>query len=417
MDKKIAYILTRFPWFSETFVYHEIKNLIREGCPIDTIIALRREHSQGSYDLSAFNIIYPPPLYVILNSFIAFALMHPMTLVKIVLYLADINRGDFFHLKKGYTSFIKGFLLLPLIIWINKELGSSKLHFHAHFPVMATTTAMLLAKLRSTTFSFTGHGTDILEYGPKSLSRRINRSSFFITVSEYNKQFIIKNFEHVNANEINVIPAVIDTETFRAIRKPSEYTKPDIIRFITVARLSPEKGHEVFLHALAKFSKQRTDFHYSIIGEGALHRYLQDLVKILDIEKRVTFYGYCNQAFIVNALSESHLFVLTSYKEGLPVALMEAATAGLPIYATRITAIPELVRHNYNGYLVEAGDEESMYQGLKALAANNWELLMEITHHAAYQDTSHFAMQTTVPRIKELLLSAVRIDPGYPVMP
>ena len=388
--------------FSESFVYNEIKHLLIEGCEIETVFALHRNHDPVDYDLSFLNIQYPASVSRMLSYFIFFLIRHPVTICRLIIYLGVIHRGDYFHLRRGYTSFIKGLLLLPLIIWINKQMGKSQVHFHAHFAVVAPTVAMVLAKLRHTTFSFTGHGTDILEYGPRTLGDRINASSFFITVSEYNKQFIINNFKGVRTEKLHVIPAVVDTDTFRLIRKTPDFPVPRDVQIITVARLSPEKGHEVFLRALARFSREHTDCHYAIIGDGPLKDYLGALVQSLGIAHRVTFFGFCNHEFILKALSESHLFVLTSYIEGLPVGLMEAAAAGLPILATRITAIPEIIKNGVNGVLVEPGDEESIYRALKTLSADNWKRLMEMSYTSLQHDISHFDMNYTVSKIKNL---------------
>jgi colanic acid/amylovoran biosynthesis glycosyltransferase len=402
MKIKLIYILTWFPMFSESFVYNEINNLKKEGCEVDTIFVLHRNHDSVNYDLSFLNIQYPASISRMLSYFIFFLIRHPVTICRLVFYLGVIHRGDYFHLRRGYSSFIKGLLLLPLIIWINKQMGKSHVHFHAHFAVVATTVAMVLAKLRNTTFSFTGHGTDILKYSPRTLGDRINESSFFITVSEYNKQFIINNFKGVQVEKIHVIPAVVDTDTFRLIRKAPDFSVQRDVQIITVARLSPEKGHEVFLRALARFSREHAGCHYAIIGDGPLNVSLKALVQSLGIAHRVTFFGFRNHGFILKALSESHLFVLTSYLEGLPVGLMEAAAAGLPVLATRITAIPEIIKNGVNGVLVEPGDEENIYRALKTLSANNWKRLMEMSYTSLQHDISHFDMNYTVPKIKNL---------------
>jgi colanic acid/amylovoran biosynthesis glycosyltransferase len=402
MRNKIVYILTWFPMFSESFVYNEIKHLSKDGGEIDTIFVLHQNHDPVDYDLSFLNIRYPASVYRMLSYFIFFLIRHPATICRLIVYLGVIHRGDYFHLRRGYTSFIKGLLLLPLIIWINKQIGERHVHFHAHFAAVAPTVAMVLARLRHTTFSFTGHGTDILEYGPRTLGDRINASSFFITVSEYNKQFIINNFEGVRIEKIHVIPAVVDTDTFRLIRKASDFSLPRDVQIITVARLSSEKGHEVFLRALARFSTEHTDYHYAIIGDGPLKDSLGTLVQSLGIAHRVTFFGFCNHEFILKALSESHLFVLTSSIEGLPVGLMEAAAAGLPILATRITAIPEIIENGINGILVEPGDEEGIYRALKTLSADNWKRLMELSYTSLQHNISHFDMNYTVPKINKL---------------
>lgn len=405
MKKKIVYILTWFPMFSESFVYNEVKHLLQEGCDISHVVALHTQHDAVSYDLSFIKTVYPPPVLQQAACFIMHAVFHPVIVAQLIAYTFTIHRGDIFRLRRGYTSFLKVFLLLPLILWINKQLGCGEFHFHAHFTGVATSVAMLLAKLRKASFSFTGHGSDVLEYCPKSLSYRINMSNFFITVSEYNRRYIIDTYRDVQANKIHVIPAVVDTEIFKNARRPV-VSNTAVVNLVTVARLSPEKGHEVFLRALARFSREHDDFCYTVIGDGELRSFLRALVNSLGIEEKVKFLGFCNRDTILKTLQNSHLFVLTSYREGLPVGLMEALAAGLPVFATRITAVPEIVEHEVNGILVEAGDEESMFQGLQSLAAHNWKKLFELAHRAFNKDNYHFYAQNTIPMIRDLMISA-----------
>ena len=116
MKKKIVYILTWFPMFSESFVYNEVKHLLQEGCDISHVVALHTQHDAVSYDLSFIKTVYPPPVLQQAACFIMHAVFHPVIVAQLIAYTFTIHRGDIFRLRRGYTSFLKVFLLLPLIL-------------------------------------------------------------------------------------------------------------------------------------------------------------------------------------------------------------------------------------------------------------------------------------------------------------
>ncbi len=401
MNKNIVYILTRFPMVPETFVYNEILGLIRKNYNIFAVFPLLNEHEDVDENLDSINTIYPPSKYILGKLCISEIFTHSLKVLKIIYYSWKIHKGEYLSIKEGKTSFLKSLFILPQILWIDKTLGASETHFHAFFATMATTAAMILAHIRNSSYSFTGRGSDLLRYGSSNLNIRINDAVFFYTPSNYNKKYIINEFKDIDGDKINVIPSGVNNSQFKpadSVRKQS-----DRIIFLTVARFSPEKGIDIFLKAFSKFSRDYGEVEYHLIGDGITRNELELMVDRFGMGDQVKFIGIQSPEYISRALQKSHLFVLTSYSEGFPNVLMEAWATGLPILATNITAIPDIVSHEDNGLLVRPGDIEDTYKSLYRLAENNWELLKQLSISARSKNLYKYDRELSLNKVANLM--------------
>ncbi len=152
-------------------------------------------------------------------------------------------------------------------------------------------------------------------------------------------------------------------------KKIGKTITPDILVMGTNAELTPNKGLEYLLAAL---SKSNFNSHYLcstsitstivtyLIGEGEDKKRLQKQVSLLGLKDRVFFLGFLPDA--ARYLKGFDIFVLPSLKEGLPYVIMEAMAAGIPVVATNVGGIPDLIRHGENGLLVSAKDSSGMAQ-------------------------------------------------------
>ncbi len=120
---------------------------------------------------------------------------------------------------------------------------------------------------------------------------------------------------------------------------------------IMVARLHPIKNHAVMLRAIAHANKIVSNIHAILVGDGELKKNLQVLSSRLGLNKNVHFLGYRQD--IPNLMSISDVFVLCSKSEGLPLSLIEAMAAKVPVIITKSANKAELVRHGVNGIVVK----------------------------------------------------------------
>lgn len=168
--------------------------------------------------------------------------------------------------------------------------------------------------------------------------------------------------EHVCSGRLHlvenmlVLPHLV-TESARRERQSSEPLK-----LVAVGRLSPEKGLHVLLSALAQLPSSSMELTF--VGQGSEEASLRELTERLGIGQSVTFVGF--QSDVVPYLAEADALVMPSFREGLPLTLIEAAAIGLPVVATKVGGIPSIVNHRENGILCEANNVDSMAAALQA---------------------------------------------------
>ena len=125
-----------------------------------------------------------------------------------------------------------------------------------------------------------------------------------------------------------------------------------------VAKLSAVKGHEHFLRAAARVRERRSDVIFLVVGDGPLRPQLESLTEELGLADAVRFVGVRKD--IPEVLGLMDVFVLSSLSEGAPNVILEAMAAGLPVVASNVGGVPDIVRDGETGRLVEPGDHEAL---------------------------------------------------------
>jgi glycosyltransferase involved in cell wall biosynthesis len=152
-------------------------------------------------------------------------------------------------------------------------------------------------------------------------------------------------FERIPLRRIAVIPNGVDLRPF-APRPPGSILR----RVVMVANLRPEKGHDVLIDAAGEVLRRFPDARFELVGTGPEHSRLLARVHSSGIAGAFTFAGH--EEDVAARLAAADIFVLPSRSEALPNAVLEAMAAGLPIVASEVGGIPELVEHGRTGLLV-----------------------------------------------------------------
>lgn len=130
----------------------------------------------------------------------------------------------------------------------------------------------------------------------------------------------------------------------------------------TLSELHQVKGLDILLKAWNKFNKKHHEAKLVIMGEGEERENLEMLVEELGISNSVTFKGYVEKA--KQYLSNFDIFVLPSRSENLPYAVLEAGFASLPVIATSVGGVPEIIEPSINGALIQPEDSEALFSTL-----------------------------------------------------
>lgn len=167
--------------------------------------------------------------------------------------------------------------------------------------------------------------------------------------------------------DLEVIPNAIDAPVETAAPHPRLAARfAGGFRLGSFGRLSKEKGHEILLRAVHRLVDAGVDARLLLLGEGPERGALESLVQELGLADRLAMPGYVEGA--QGHLGLLEVFVLPSYTEGLPLGALEAMRAGVPVVASAVGGLPELLQHGRCGALVPPGDVEALTTALLELA-------------------------------------------------
>ena len=217
---------------------------------------------------------------------------------------------------------------------------------------------MLASELTNIPYSFTLHGPDIFfEPHHWRLDEKIARAKFVSCISHFCRSQAMAFSEPKHLGKLHIVHCGVEPLRYHGT--------PQGEALLFVGRLAAVKGLPVLLRALAHVPEATL----TIVGDGPQRGDIEALIDALNLHERVQLMGYRSQDEVAELLSQSRALVLPSFAEGLPVVLMEAMAAGLPVITTQIAGVPELVKDRENGWLVAAGDEDGLRGAIEALLA------------------------------------------------
>lgn len=371
MTLNIAYICSRYPAVSHTFITREVVALRKYGYDVLTVSVRRTKAREllTEYDRQ--------------ESGRTFAIL-PTTLLRLV----RAHAGMFLTSPRHYAGALWVALASrPPGLWaglwhlfyfgeaaiLASELRRRRIsHIHAHFANVASEVAMLAARMLGLSWSITLHGlADFRNPAVSRLGPKINSAAMVICVSDYGRAQAMLNSDPGMWTKIHVVRCGVDTQRFAPVQTRPKASSRGPIRLLNVARLAPEKGHNFLLEAISQVQHRGFDYVCTIVGDGPERAQLEASARVLGIADRVTFTGAVGQDEIGEYYDAADVFVLPSLAEGLPVVLMEAMAHGVPVIASRIMGIPELVEDGVNGLLVVPGRPEALADAVSTLAQDD----------------------------------------------
>lgn len=244
-------------------------------------------------------------------------------------------------------------------------------HVHAHFATYPALTAWVCHRLTGVSYGFTAHAHDIY-VSQDNLARMVREAAYVVTISDFNRRFLAR-FGGDVSTPVHVVHCGIDPE--RYLFRPRAPARGSVARALCVASLQEHKGHRVLLTALAD-GPGTERIELDLVGDGPLRGELEELTVRLGLSDRVRFLGEQDEPAVTRLLDAADIFVLPSIRarngqmEGIPVALMEALASGVPTVATRLSGVPELVQDGVTGLLSEPGDARQLAQALARVLAD-----------------------------------------------
>jgi glycosyltransferase involved in cell wall biosynthesis len=273
--------------------------------------------------------------------------------------------------------FLKRLLIFLKAVSVARSLEDSGIDLlHTHFAWLPGAATWICARLLGKPFTVTVHAYDIYSHKNDLLPLVTREATHVIAISEFNRSQVAAVGMRP-ANTISVIHCGINLAQFEKQREgqPTSLVGGPL-RILSVGSLVPKKGHHRLIAACHILSERGFSFTCRIIGDGPQEQSLREQVRAYGLQHQIELLGARLHPEIIEAYRHHDLFVLASVvapdgdRDGIPVVLMEAGTMGLPIIATPLSGIPELIQHRVTGWLVPPDDATGLADAIATLAAD-----------------------------------------------
>jgi colanic acid/amylovoran biosynthesis glycosyltransferase len=371
---KIAFIVNQFPALSETFILNQITGLLDRGHEVDIYAYSPRNDPRVHADVQKYNLLkrtYYMTAYTSMPRNKMYRLIKGLRCI-----VTDLPKNPIAVLNSlNFLKFGKHAASLNILYQIGPFLNRGPYDVvHCHFGP----TGHLAINLKAvgaihgqivTTF----YGADISSYvkanGKHIYDDLFKRGNLFLCVSEQMKDTLV----NLGCEERKIIVHRLGVNTAKFDFHRNKPKTNGQVRLLTVARLVEKKGIEYGIQSVAKVLKQYPNIEYKIAGGGPLRDSLQKLIEDLKIYDNVKLLGWQVQEQIIGLLHETDILLapsVTSQKgdcEGIPVAILEALSDGIPVLSTIHSGIPEAVQNGESGLLVPEYDMNALAEKLAYL--------------------------------------------------
>lgn len=357
---RIGYVLTVFPRLSETFILRELTELERLGAEVTVFsqkppLELRRHEAAAV--LRAEVLYYAPWTRHWLHmavSHLAMALSSPRQYFTLLRFVA--TRHNLPTWKKFWRAAA-----------IAREARARGIQLlHSHFISSNTRVAQFASQLSGIPYSATAHAKDIYAAGlsAKKLRSHITDAQFVATISEANRAYLEKA---APGGRVHVLRNSVAPDEFEfRTREPHGGD----LRVLAIGRLVEKKGFAVLIDAVARVVAAGGQVTLKIAGDGPL---------LPDLQRRIDQAGIACHATLCGSLTQNELKPLFDWADalivpsvvsadndvdGVPVVILEAFAYGVPVIASDLSGIPEVVVHGKTGTLVPPGDAAALADSL-----------------------------------------------------
>ncbi|WOI54516.1 glycosyltransferase family 4 protein [Parvularcula sp. LCG005] len=358
---KVAYLINQYPSVSHTFIRREINALERQDIEVERY-AIRvppqvTDSAADAAEEKRTRRILGGGKGPLIKSALATLLKSPGGT------LSSLARA----LKMGAKS--ESGLVRHLFYWgealvVADWLRRDKVHhIHAHFGTNSATVAMLAAPLADASYSITIHGPE--EFDKPALIHlpdKIEGSAFVAGVSSYGSSQLRRLVPYELWDKIKVVHCGISRQYYAGVESKSY----DNRTFVSVGRLSEQKGQATLIEAAGILKRAGHDFHIRLVGDGDLRAVLEKQIRAEGLEQYIMLVGWASPKKVKEEVLAARAFLLPSYAEGLPVSIMEALALKTPVITTYVAGIPELVKDGINGWLTPAADAAALAEAMQA---------------------------------------------------
>jgi len=412
--RTVAYTMSRFPKITETFILIEMLELERQGVRVEIFPLIREREpvqhadAQRMVERAHFCRLFSRS---VLDAQIYWLLRRPRAYLR-----------AWWHAVRGNLESPK-FLSRALVVVPKAAYAARRMveldvdHLHAHYATHPALLAYVVHLLTGIPYSFTVHAHDLYVERPM-LREKVAAASFVVAISEFNRRMLIDLYGATAEERVVVVHCGIDPTLFR----PRERREPgELFTIACVASLAGYKGQRYLIDACDVLHQRGVPFQCLLVGEGEDRPHLEAQIRRLGLTDRVRLLGAQPRHKVSELLQQVDALALPSVvmpngkMEGIPIALMEALAAEIPVVATAISGIPELVRDGETGLLVPERDAAALAEALLRLYTDR-DLGRRLASAGRQLVLREFNLEHSVAQLRALFERDWRMDGQRPLL-
>jgi glycosyltransferase involved in cell wall biosynthesis len=407
---RIGYLLSQYPAVSHTFFLQEVLGMRARGLQIETASINRPDRPTASLpaieaaEARRTHYIKDANKIRLLRKLLGVVLGRPEVVV----------RGLWAWLRvRGLGLEERAFWLFYLAeaLLVGRWMRLRRLeHLHVHFGGAVAAVGLLASKAWQIPYSLTIHGPEeLLNSDGNHLKAKLAHAEFVLCISDFCRSQLFALTPPSEWHKFTVVRLGVDPLVLTPVSRPASVSlRGDPVRVVCTGRMVPAKGHLILLQAIRILRERGLDLQVTLIGAGPELTSLEAFVDQHQLQNSVVFTKALNHAQTLGHLRRADLFALASFAEGIPVALMEAMSLGLPCVSTTVAGIPELIRNGIDGLLVPPANALALANSIEQLAGDP--VLRRSLGAAARQ---RIINQYNLPLNQELLAHTFRVNTAH----
>src|SRR2546425_1647288 len=402
----IGYVVSTWPRLSQTFVLNEILALERRGLPV-RIFSIKDPRGEPVHAKLAK--VRAPVAYLSFRRHGRPILLANLRIARDLAgrYLRTLLRA----LRYGRLNVLRCFFQAGYLADLVRR--DPVTHLHAHLATAPAIVAMFTHELVRVPYTFTAHAKDIYVHPrPELLRAEMQRARAVITVSEYNRRYLLSRISPDLNSKVNCIDYGLDISEFSFRWPRASDPEPPVI--LAVARLVEKKGLGDLILAADILRRQGHCFRVQIIGDGPLRHALENRVAERGVLDCGTLLGAQPHEKVRQAYERASIFVLPCVvaadgdRDGLPNVLLEAMASGIPVVSTSVVGIPESIDSECDGLVIPPNDPPALASALARLLVAPL-LRDRLARAARAKVEERFSIDRSAERLLELFVPAMEM--------